>query len=186
MSTNSVFRPFAVLVAVAASVCWAGEVPEFPKPTKQHEWLQQLVGEWDSEVEMFMEPVQPPVKSKGTEKVRSIGGFWTLAENQGDLMGLPFTGIMTLGYDADSERFVGTWVDSMTGFLWKYEGQLDETGKILTLNSEGPCPAAPGTLSKFKEVLEIKSKDHKVFTSSIQAEDGSWTTGLRINYRRKN
>ena len=160
------------------------ELPEMPKPQKEHAWLQQFVGQWESEAEMFMEG-QPVAKSKGTETVRKIGGFWIQSEQQSDFMGQPFTGLMTLGYDVPKQQYVGTWIDSHTGYLWVYEGTLDRSGKVLTLEAEGPCPMAPGRMSKFKEVLEVKDKDHKVFTSSIQGEDGTWTTGMRITYRRK-
>jgi hypothetical protein len=160
-------------------------VMKMPEPQKEHEWLQQFVGEWDADIEMYMEPGKPPQKQKGTESTRSIGGFWVLAENKGTFMDKPFTGFMTLGYDPEKKKYVGTWIDSMNSYLWKYEGTVNEGGKVLTLNTEGPCPKAPGKLSKFKEVVEFKSKDHRVFTSSIQDDDGKWSTVMNINYRRK-
>jgi hypothetical protein len=181
---------FAVIGGVVAilagtSVGRAQEPPEMPKPVKEHKWLEQLAGEWESHVEAFMEPGKPPMKSKGTESARKIGGFWILAETKGEFMGAPYNGLLTLGYDADRKVYVGTWVDSMSGYLWKYDGKVDKSGKVLTLETEGPCPHAPGTLSKFKETLEIKSKTHKVFSSAIQGEDGKWTTMMTINYYRK-
>ena len=73
----------------------------------------------------------------------------------------------------------------MNNYLWKYEGTVNEEGKTLTLETEGPCPMKPGKLSKFKEVIEFKSKDHKVFTSSMQEDDGKWSTMMTIHYRKK-
>jgi Protein of unknown function (DUF1579) len=43
----------------------------------------------------------------------------------------------------------------------------------------------PGALAKFKKVTEFKSKDHRVFTSSMQGEDGKWAGIVNINYLRK-
>lgn len=169
----------------SAKLLQAAEMPKMPPPQKEHAWLQQLAGEWTSEGEMFMEPGKPPIKAKGSESSRSIGGFWILSEIKSSFMDMPFTGFMTLGYDPEKKKHVGTWVDSVNSYLWKYEGTVDAAGKTLTLDSEGPCPSAPGRLSKFKEVIELKSKDQKVFSSSMQADDGKWVTMMTIDYQRK-
>ena len=155
-----------------------------PKPVKEHEWLQQIVGEWDAVVEVKMDPAKPPEKSKGTESGRMIGGFWAVIENRGEMMGAPFTGILTLGFDPDKKKYVGTWVDSMSSYLWRYEGTVDPTGKILTLETEGPSFEAPGKMCKFVESTELKGKDHKVFTSKFE-KDGKWVTAVTIDYTRK-
>jgi hypothetical protein len=164
----------------------AQEMPQMPAPVKEHLWLQQFVGEWETEVEITMAPDQPPMKGKGTESTRALGGFWIIGEGKGEMEGMPgtMTSVLTLGYDPSSQKYTGTWVDSMTSHLWKYEGTVDPTGKILTLNTEGPCPMKPGIV-KFKEVTEIKDRDHRVFTSSMQGDDGKWTKMVTVNYRRK-
>src|SRR6185295_16595790 len=83
-----------------------------PEPQQEHKWLQRLVGEWTYEHEASMGPDQPPMKGTGTESVRSIGGLWTVGE--GEMPdGSPATTIMTLGYDPQSKRFVGTFIGSM-------------------------------------------------------------------------
>ncbi|MEQ8790407.1 MAG: DUF1579 domain-containing protein [Pirellulaceae bacterium] len=179
------FATFVFLLSpLFASVGLAQEFPELPGPTKQHQWLQQFVGEWESEMAAQM-PDQPAMKAKGVETVRSLGGFWIVADSKSDMMGETFFGKMTLGFDPEKQKYVGTWVDSMSGYLWTYEGEVDKSGKVLTLLTKGPCPQVPGRHTDFKEVLEIKSEDHKVFTSSMQDEDGNWITFLKIDYKRK-
>ncbi len=180
-----VITGFVVALFFGVAVCKAQEAPEFPTPVKEHEWLQQLVGEWDAEAKMFMEPGQPPLESKGTESIRAIGGFWVQGEYKSDFEGRPFTGLMTLGYNGQKKHYVGTWVDSMTDYLWSYKGTLDKSGQVLTLEATGPNPSAGGQMTQFKDVIEVKSKDHKVLTSSMQLEDGKWLTIMTINYRRK-
>ena len=73
-----------------------------------HIWLQQFVGEWESESEVFMEPGKPPMKFKGTESSRMIGAFWVVAEGKGDMMGMPFTSLLTLGYDPEKNKYIGS------------------------------------------------------------------------------
>jgi hypothetical protein len=55
----------------------------------------------------------------------------------------------------------------------------------LTLDTEGPSPLEPGKKAKFREVLELKAPDHKVFTSYMQGEDGKWVKFVTMDYRRK-
>jgi hypothetical protein len=171
------------ILSVAAALL-TGALAGAQAPEKDPEkWVQQLVGEWESEAKLIFDPGQPPVESKGTESVRSVGG-WVLAETKANTPAGPMTGIMTVGYDPEKKHFVGTWIDSMTQYLWNYKGTLDATGKILTLEADGPNPADPGKLGKFRDVIEVKSKDHKVLTASMQGPDGRWQTFMTVNYRR--
>jgi hypothetical protein len=157
---------------------------QMPKPQKEHQWLKQIVGEWDSECEMFMEEGQPPQKSKGTESGKMLGEFWAMLENKGEFQGKPFVGHLTIGYDADKKQFVGTWVDNMSHYLWQYTGKRDSAGKALTLETEGPCPGEGGKIVKIREILELKTPEHKVFTS-MREKDGKWIKGMVINYRKR-
>jgi Protein of unknown function (DUF1579) len=158
---------------------------DFPKPGPEYEWLHQFVGEWETDMECTMEPGKPALKSKGTERVRSIGELWIVAEGQSVVMDKPMKSILTLGYDPGQKKYVGTWVGSCMTYLWHYKGSVDQSGKALTLETEGPCPQFDGTVTKFREVIEVKSKDNRVFTSSMQGRDGKWATIAIINYRRK-
>jgi hypothetical protein len=110
------------------------------QPQKEHQWLQKLLGEWTVESEAVMEPGKPPAKAKGSERVRSLGGLWVVAEGQGEMPGGgAATTILTLGYDPKKKRYVGTWVGSMMTHLWVYDGALDEGGSVLRLDAEGPA-----------------------------------------------
>ncbi len=168
-----------------ASPLSAQETPEFPKPQKEHDWLKQFVGEWESETEASFGPDQPKVKCKGVMSSRMLGGFWVVSESKTDMMGETMNAIQTIGYDAKSKKYVGTWVDSMFGHMWKYTGAVDDTGTVLTLEADGPNYLAAGKTTKFRDAYEFKSKDHIVATSSMLGEDGKWLTFMTGNIRRK-
>jgi hypothetical protein len=156
------------------------------EPQKEHQWLQKLVGEWTYEAECVMEPGKPPQNFTGTETVRSLGGLWTLGEGQGECPGSgTATTLMTLGYDPQKKRFVGTFIASMMTQLWFYEGTLDESERILTLDTEGPNMAVEGKTAKFQDIIEFKSDDHRVLRSRMQGDDGNWHEFMSANYRRK-
>jgi hypothetical protein len=47
----------------------------------------------------------------------------------------------------------------------KCPGAVDVTGNKLTLHTEGPNMAVQGKTAKYKEIIEFKSDNHRVFTS---------------------
>ncbi|NJP09083.1 MAG: DUF1579 domain-containing protein [Leptolyngbyaceae cyanobacterium RU_5_1] len=156
------------------------------EPQKEHQWLQKLVGEWTYDVEAKMGEDKSPEKSTGTERVHSLGGLWVLAEGQGEMpCGGAATTLMTLGYDAQKQRFVGTWIGSMMTYLWSYDGELDANETVLTLNSDGPAMTGDDKMAKYRDVIEFKSDDHRVMTSHMLGDDGQWHHFMTANYRRQ-
>jgi hypothetical protein len=162
-----------------------------PQLQKEHQLLQKLVGEWTSEGECVMEPGKPPTKMTGTESVRSVGGLWIVAEGSGEMPGGgPSTTIMTLGYDPQKKRFVGTFIGSMMTNMWVYDGSLDTSGNVLTLDTEGPQMGADGQmhegkLTKYKDIVEFKNDNERVLRSEMLGSDGKWTQIVSVTYRRK-
>lgn len=157
------------------------------QPGPEHKWLEKLVGEWEYEHSCAAGPDQPAEKLRGIERVRSLGGMWVVGDGEGEMPGGGRAQMMlTLGYDPEKKKYVGSWVGSMMGMMWVYEGTLDESGRVLTLNTEGPNFGDGGkTRAKFKDVIEFKSDDHRVLSSHMQGPDGTWTEFMRADYRRK-
>lgn len=152
----------------------------------EHRWLQKLVGEWTFENEAVMEPGKPPVKFTGSDSVRPLGDVWVLCEGQGEMPGGGIgTTLMTLGYDPQKKRFVGTFIGSMMTYLWLYDGELDAKKNILTLNAEGPSFTAEGKTAKYQDIIEFVSDDHRTLSSQMLMEDGTWHRFMTAHYRRK-
>lgn len=156
--------------------------PHFARPQREHEWLQRLVGDWTYEMDV---PGEPGRKFTGTETVRSHGGLWITAEGRGRMPnGGETSSSLTIGYDPQKGCYVGTWIGSMMTHLWRYEGFLDASGRVLTLESEGPNFMKPGTTAKFRDIVEIISDDERIFRGTIQGEDGQWQEMMRMRHRR--
>ena len=155
------------------------------EPQKQHQWLDQFIGEWISETEYSMGSDQPPSKIKGTEVVRSLGGLWIIAEGVGEMPDASSgKTMMTLGFDPQSDRFVGTFIGTMMTHLWIYNGSLDATEKVLTLDTEGPN-FSQSAMTKYKDIIEFVSNDHRIMTSQILGDDGNWLQFMTAHYRRQ-
>jgi hypothetical protein len=156
------------------------------EPQKEHQWLQKLVGDWQFEGEAPSEPGKAPEKFTGTESVRTLGGLWFVGEGHGDMPGSgEATTVLTLGYDPNRKRYVGTWIGSMMTHMWVYEGQVDAAGKVLTLNTEGPSMTEEGKMAKYRETIVFKNDNHRIFKSQARAEDGTWKEIMTANYKRK-
>ncbi len=160
--------------------------PTMAEPAREHRWLQRFVGEWSFESECTTGPDQPPMKSTGRCVTRSLGDLWTLNEGSGEVPGGgEMRSIITLGYDPAKGKFVGTFIASMMTHLWLYEGSLDESGKVLTLDAEGPSMLGGGTMAKYQDIVTVENDNHWILSSQIQGPDGQWIKFMTADYRRE-
>jgi hypothetical protein len=182
--------PGQVATQPSKDVAQPAKAPEQPakdaeKPAREHALLKQLVGEWDMTFTMYMQPDQPPVESKGTDSVRSLGDLWVISEMKTTMMGAAYNGIMSLGYDPDKKQVHGTYIDSFGCVLWVYKGTLNEAGDTLTLETEGPSLDQPGKTARYRETITFKGKDTRSFNSTFESKDGKWVKIVTIEYSRK-
>lgn len=159
------------------------------QPAKEHQWLQQLVGEWTGSGSM-------PAGAAGDgvdcppwtveETIRPIGALWVQAEGRSQMPdGSSGLTQLTLGYDLKKQRIVGTWLGSMMDFLWVYEGEIDAAGKVLTLHTEGPDFSGKRPRARYREVIELHGANERSFSSHVQGEDGQWQPIVECRYQRK-
>jgi hypothetical protein len=159
----------------------------FGEPQKEHQWLQNLVGDWTYESECVMGPDQPKQKATGTQSVTSLGGFWIIGEGKGEMPGGgDATMHLTIGYDPAKGHYAGSWVGSMMPTLWTYEGKLDDSGKVLTLEAVGPSFAGDGTTATYHDIIELKDAKTYLFRSRVKGEDGTWNEFMTAEYKRVN
>ncbi|MEZ6064962.1 MAG: DUF1579 domain-containing protein [Planctomycetaceae bacterium] len=157
---------------------------EFPQPTAEHDWLKQFEGTWTTASKATAGPDQPPFECTGTITSEMLGGFWVRNEMRGKVGEMNMHGAQTIGYDSERQKYIGTWVDNTNGHMWRYTGSVDDSGKVLTLQAEGPSMIAPGTTAQFQDIYEFKSADEMVITSKMQTPDGEWVTFMTGTARR--
>lgn len=158
---------------------------QIPEPLMEHQWLHKLIGEWTFEGECNMGPDQPPIKNTGRESVRSLGGLWTVGEGESEMPGGGTSqSLMTLGYDPQLQRFVGTFIAGCMTWLWPYNGSLDADKKVLTLDSEGPSFADDGTMTKYQDIIEFLDDDLRTLSSQYLNADGKWVPFMKARYQR--
>lgn len=173
-----------LVVPVLCGSLLSAQEPPASKAGAEHEWLKQFVGQWESQAEAVMVPGEPAVTCNGEMSYRMLGDLWLIGDATMAAADPPVRAIQTIGYSPEQKKYVGTWVDSMFNHLWQYEGSVDESGRILTLEADGPNLASPGETTKYRDVYEFKSADHIVATSSMLGPDGQWVTFMRGNMHR--
>jgi hypothetical protein len=155
----------------------------FAKPQSEHQWLNQLLGNWTFEHACSM-PDGTTTRTPGTMTCRSLGGLWLICESCGQSSEGSWSSIMTIGFDTAVNQYVGTFIGSMMANIWPYHGVLDDAGKKLPLESKGPKFVGEGTC-KYRDTIEIVDANNWLFTSEFQSDDDSWVQFLSGNHSRK-
>ncbi|HTO34002.1 MAG TPA: DUF1579 domain-containing protein [Pararhizobium sp.] len=151
----------------------------------EHRWLEQLVGRWRLVFDMPDASDHGDPGGKWEETVRSLGGAWVVCETTGSMPdGSSATNILSLGFDPLKKRYVGSFVSSAMTNLWVYEGTLDETGTILTLDCDGPDFETVGRTARYQDILTIQGADRRNFSSRVQTADGTWKPIMSCDYHR--
>lgn len=154
-----------------------------PKPGVEHQRLTAQAGVWDARVEMLGEDGKPAV-SKGVSRVKAgPGGLWVIDEFEAELMGAPFAGHGTTGFDPATGKYVGTWVDSWSTTVMQLEGTCDKSGKVLTM--VGMAPGPDGKPVQHTMVTTDKDDGSRVFEMSVPGPDGKPMVVLKIVYTRQ-
>ncbi|MCA1868720.1 DUF1579 domain-containing protein [Agrobacterium genomosp. 3] len=157
------------------------------KPQKEHEFLSRIVGDWIMTASSGHENYDandPSQRFTGT--VRSIGGLWIVGEGTGKMPdGDEMTAVITVGFDPAKGNFVGSWIGSMMTYLWVYRGWLEEDGKTLTLEAEGPAFDGSGRIDTYRDVLVLHDDNHRSFSGSVRQPDGTFKTFMTSEFRRK-
>jgi hypothetical protein len=155
-----------------------------PEPLPEHRWLQQLIGTWAYE-SIHIGPDGAEMRTTGTERVRALGEVWVLGESDGETPGVGHgTSMITLGFDPAKQRFVGSWIGSMMHQMWLYEGGLDVSGTVLTLDTEGPHMTREGELGRYRDIVELTADGHRLMRTEALDDDGQWQPFLTMTYRR--
>ena len=149
---------------------------ETAKAKSGFEWLKQFEGSWQSVTNVPTQDGSPAKTQKGSMKSASVGKQWVVNKFDGEIDGTSFQAVQTLGYDVEKKRFVGTWIDSVASYTWKYEGEVDATGKKLTLNAEGPDWNDPKITRRFRDVYEFKSATEIAVQSQMFNDKKEWET----------
>jgi Protein of unknown function (DUF1579) len=105
-------------------------------PGPQHAQLAKGAGDFKVTVKTWMDPSAPPQVTTGTShREMTMGGRFLVEHVKGEMMGMPFEGSGTTGYDNAKGTYWSTWNDSMGTGVELSEGSAGADGKVTFIGS---------------------------------------------------
>jgi hypothetical protein len=155
----------------------------FMTPGEEHKMLAKDNGEWSEDITIYMSPSAPPVTSKSTcTNTMVLGGRYQKSVHKGNMMGMPFEGESTVGFDNGRKVWFSTWVDNMgTGIMYG-EGVYDKSKKALILNGKMTDPNTSKSVD-YKEVMTWPDEAHQKMEMYVIA-DGKEIKTMEILFTR--
>lgn len=129
---------------------------DYATPGEAHKMLAMDNGNWNAESTMYMGPNDPkPMKTTMTATSKMImGGRYQESRYSGNMMGQPFEGIATVGYNNASKKYESTWVDNMGTGVMIMTGDYDAGTKTMNLSGECADPMT-GKNKKMRETFTL-------------------------------
>lgn len=153
-------------------------------PAEEHKMLAGFNGTWSEEVTSWMTPGAPPEKSKAhCENTMIMNGLYQQSVTRGNMTGMPFQGISTVGYDNIRKVFVSTWIDNMGSGIMYMEGKWDEASKSITFTGTCTDPMA-GKSVAVREVFTIVNENTQLMEMYAQGPDGKEFKNMEIKFTR--
>jgi hypothetical protein len=158
---------------------------DFMTPGENHKILAKEVGTWEGEVTQWMDPTQPPTKTKATNVVKmAFDGLYQISDFKTTMMGKPMQGKSTVGYDNVKKMYVSSWIDNMGSGIVNMSGTYDEATKTVNLKGKQSDPMT-GTESDIRQEMKYLDNDTYVLSMYGVGMDGKEMKFMEGTFKRK-
>lgn len=159
---------------------------EAATPGEHHKHLEQLVGEWEGVTKWWMEPNGPASESATTCSSRMVmDGRYLSSHYTGVVMGMPFQGVGTWGYNNTTGKYESTWIDNMGTMTMYMTGACSDDGKTFTMESRFIDPMTKQD-TYMKEICTILGPDAYQLQMFGPGPDGNEFMMMEMTYHRVN
>lgn len=144
--------------AAASEKAWMA----YMTPGPMHKLLAQDEGEWSEALTFWMAPGAPPSTAEAKFSCKTImEGRYQECLHSGEMMGMPFEGRSTVGYNNVTKKFESTWMDNMSTGVMFLTGTMDEKTKTVTYTGKGVDPES-GKEIPVRQVFKIVDDNTRV------------------------
>lgn len=159
---------------------------EYATPGEAHKLLAKADGTWSGQTTMWMGIGAPPATSTGTMVNKMLlGGRYQTSSFTGSMMGMPFEGIGTTGFDNAEKKFISTWIDNMGTGIMKMEGTWDSVTKTIVYTGKCKNPANGKEYSMREVYTFIDDNNQTMEMYGPDAKTGKEYKSMEIKLTRK-
>jgi len=153
-------------------------------PGEVHQMMAKSTGTWTGAITMWMQQGAQPMNMTGETKNEMIlGGRYLRNTSTGNMMGMPFEGIGTTGYDNAKKIFVTTWIDNAGTGIMYLEGTWDAQNKSINFSGKMVDPVS-GKDIPVRETLKFVD-DNTHILEMYTTGQGKEYKSMEIKYTRK-
>jgi uncharacterized protein DUF1579 len=150
-----------------------------------HEKLADWIGKWDTEMKMYSMGMAMPA-TKGTSEFKwLVPDKWLSEEYQGEMVGMPVKTYATMGFDRYKQKFVSSWVSSLTTTFLTAEGNFDQSDKVLLSYGLMDEPMSGEHDKCVKYVWRLADPDKMIFEIHDLSIGEANTKVIEITYTRR-
>ena len=152
-------------------------------PAKEHEALGKMVGEWKTTI-TFHEGDHSISQEGVTIYEWSLGGRYIVGTFETEIMGQPFLGRSTDGYDIGNGKYVSTWMDTMSTGIMYSEGGANPGGWQVTFKGNAYNHMLDADVT-YETVRTMKEEDTFTVQMFLLGHQGEKTLNMEILYERR-
>ena len=159
-----------------------GGMPPMGPPEEMKE-IEGMNGEYSVKFYYKNDPASPEWTETAATAVLSTvaGGGAQQLLYEGEMMGMPFTGIGLTSYDRETGKWQTTWVDSMGARISMYTGDLEDGMLVVSGEDKGQGMTYHSRLTTYN--ITEKGFDWKYEMSMDGGQ--SYIEGAKASYMRK-
>lgn len=175
------FLAMSIIMNAQETDPWA----EYMTPNEVHKMLQEYIGEFKMEISMWMtEGKEPIIINVNSSHQLILGNRFLQMTQTGNMMGMEYESVSTLGYNTIDKLFSLTTLTNMgTGTLY-LSGSWDKNNRIATLNGQITNPV-DGTLIKVRQKISFIDKDNLLIENFDTHGGGTERKSIRYKLVRK-
>ncbi len=154
-------------------------------PGPPHQALAAAAGSYDLKIKSWHQPGAPATEETGTAtRTMTLEGRVLVEDLSSSMMGRPFTGRGTMGFDNVTGKYWSTWNDNMGTGLMVSEGTCDAQNKTCTFTGHWNDPIKK-TPVKARMTTRWPDPTTEIFEMYAPGKDGKEMKMMEITYTKK-